>query len=1081
MLKKRIISRLIGLLIVFALLIVGPYSLTIIKQVQKMNSQEESLSRHGAHDGNPAHREFTSRLIEQMVPFTFYILILAFLLSVFFLRNMLISLTNLRKGTREMKEGNLDVQLDVLTDDELGDVTRAFNDMAVALKKKTLELEQKNRYVTAMLDPLWVVDQEDRIIDINPAFTRLFGHAREDVMGVSVYDLLDEKNALIMRKQRAEERRNGIASIYELNVLSKSGIAIPVLVSGAPMFSGDQIVAQIGILKDFREQRSLREELQNSLDYIETIMNSIPDEMIVIDRSYKIVMANRIAAGNAELDLTGQLCHQALHNSPEPCWSQGYECPTHAVFADGKSHGIIHQHAAGNGSIQHYEILASPVKDASGAVRHVIELLRNVTERVENEAEIVQKNKELTVLNSISGILSRSLKPNEIFTKVLERMSELLSMDGGGIFFLDEETKEMLCQYHSGITADHARTISRIRLGEDLPGRVAVTGQIISTSDISCDHRVGRSIIKHSGIRGYCCVPVKGKERIIGVLTLFSFNPHVFTPGEESILSAVGEMTGMALENIRLYEKLRLMYEYQQKRWEEEHRHLLTMSAKLGAEIEIEDIMNQVLGLLRQIFRADFAWMLVNDPSGDLVLRSSTRTGDKEGVTIYAADVTSLERYALSRRQMVSVSDIRAGSRFDISPDVSGYHAAIAVPMFIGEKPVGVFTLYHMIQKDFKEEELHFLEIMANMISVAYERSEYYRRAGREKELADTIVQSVADAIMTVDRQLKVIAVNSAFEKLTGLGRDRAVGVQVCDNFRFSDKNIDFRIRLGESLEEAAQGKAASRTSVLTTRVGSRTPVTITSSPILGNNGTISGIVNLIRDVSREIELDRMKTELVRSVSHEFRTPLSAIVGMTEMLLQGDVEDSRAKKYLNIIRNEGLRLAKMVTELLRLARIDSGKETLQFRQIDIEALLKDIVNTLAASVDRQDATIRYAMDGASYMLGDEGNLKQVLMNLIDNALTFSDKGCMIQVDIKRTGNMIDIAVTDNGWGIPEEDIPHLSERFYRGGHGDRVKGTGLGLALCKEIVKMHNGTMSIQSALGKGTTVLVSIPHREVA
>jgi len=1081
MLKKRIISRLVGLLIVFALLIMGPYSLTIIKQVQKMNGQEESLNGPGAHDGSPVHREFTSRLIEQMVPFTFYILILAFLLSVFFLRNMLISLKNLRKGTKEMQEGNLDVQLDVLTEDELGDVTRAFNDMAVALKKKTLELERKNRYVDAMLDPLWVVDQEDRIIDINPAFTRLFGHAREDVIGASVYDLLDGKNALIMRKQRAEKQRDEVASIYELTVLSKSGISVPVLVSGAPIFSGDQIVAHIGILKDFREQGSLRAELQNSLDYIETIMNSIPDEMIVIDRSNKIVMANRIAVENADHDLTGQLCYAALHGSAIPCWAQGNECPAHAVFADGKSHGTIHQHTAENGRTQYHEILVSPVKDSSGAVQHVIELLRDVTERVENEAEIVHKNQELTVLNSISGILSRSLKPNEIFTKVLEKMSELLSMDGGGIFFLDEETKELVCQYHSGITDDYARTISRIRLGEDLPGRVAVTGQIISTSDISRDHRVGRSIIKHSGIRGYCCIPVKGKERIIGVLSLFSFNPHVFTPEEESILSAVGEMTGMALENIRLYEKLRLMYEYQQKRWEEEHRHLLTMSAKLGAEIEVEDIMNQVLGLLRQIFRADFAWMLVNDAAGNLVLRSSTQTGEKEGVTIYAADVSSLERYALSRRQTVPVSDIRAGSRFYISPDVSAYHAAIAVPMFIGDKPVGVFTLYHMIQKDFKEDELHFLEIIANMISVALERSKYYRRAGREKELADTIVQSVADGIMTVDTQLKVIAVNSAFEKMTGVGYGRAVGVPVCDNFRFSDKNLDFRIRLGESIEEAAQGKAASRTSVLTTRFGNRIPVTINSSPIPGKNGTVSGIVNLIRDVSRERELDRMKTDLVRSVSHEFRTPLSAIVGMTEMLLQGDVGDNRAEKYLNIIRNEGLRLAKMVTELLRLARIDSGKETLQFRRINIEALLKDIVNTLAARVDTQDASIRYAIHDAAYVLGDEGNLKQVLMNLIDNALTFSDKGCMIQVDIGRNGDMIDIAVTDNGWGVPEDDIPHLAERFYRGKHGDRVKGTGLGLALCKEIVKMHDGTLSVRSRLGKGTTVTISIPRREVA
>jgi len=148
----------------------------------------------------------------------------------------------------------------------------------------------------------------------------------------------------------------------------------------------------------------------------------------------------------------------------------------------------------------------------------------------------------------------------------------------------------------------------------------------------------------------------------------------------------------------------------------------------------------------------------------------------------------------------------------------------------------------------------------------------------------------------------------------------------------------------------------------------------------------VTGIVNLIRDVSREKELDRMKTELVRSVSHEFRTPLSAIVGMTEMLLQGEVEEGKVDKYLSVIRNEGLRLTKMVSELLSLARIESGKEVLHFVRIDVEALLKDIIDTFSTLVEGKGATIRYVLHDIRYITGDEESLKQVLMNLIDNSL-----------------------------------------------------------------------------------------------
>ncbi|HYQ48228.1 MAG TPA: PAS domain-containing protein, partial [Thermodesulfovibrionales bacterium] len=438
MFRARIIYRLVGLLLVFALMIVGPYSFSVIKQVEKMIEKETAVDTAMSQEEALIRREFTPQLIDQMVPFAFYVLIMAFFLSIFFLRKMLISLRNLREGTRLMRDGNLDVRLDVITEDELGEVTKAFNDMARALKAKTQELSQKNMYVNAMLDPLWVVDQEDRIVDINPAFERLFGHGRDDVIGASIFDLLDEENAHIMRKQLDEKRAFGIASAYELSILAKNGQSIPVLVSGSPIFSGDQIIGKIGVMKDFREQGSLRSELQNSLDYIETIMNSIPEELIVIDRNHKIIMANKVAIENAEEDLIGKHCHQLLHKSPVPCGSVDYDCPTDSVFADGRSCMTIHEHTDATGGKRNYEIIASPVKDSSGKVQHVIELLRDVTERVKTEAEIVRKNRELTVLNNISGILNRSLKPDEIFTKVLDKLAELLSMDGGGIFFLDE-------------------------------------------------------------------------------------------------------------------------------------------------------------------------------------------------------------------------------------------------------------------------------------------------------------------------------------------------------------------------------------------------------------------------------------------------------------------------------------------------------------------------------------------------------------------------------------------------------------------------------------------------------------------
>ncbi len=1080
MFKTKIIYRLISVFLIFAVMIIVPYSFTILKQVTKMIGEEEAVHPPVDEEYAKLHKEFTSRLFEQMLPYIIYILIMALILSIFFMRKMLISLKELQRGSQALKDGNLNTKLEIISDDELGDVTRAFNEMAASLREKTLELQKKDTYVNAMLDPLWVVDEHNNIVDVNPAFTRLFGHMKEDVAGASIYDFFDEKNAAIMRKQLEEKREKGIASIYEISIYTKEGSQIPVLISGAPIYSGERIIGKIGILKDFREQVELRNALRESRDYIETIMDSIEDELIVVDREYRIVKANKVAKTKTKGPIIGQFCHVVSHGINRPCWAEGHECPAQTVFLTGKNIRITHQHISPSGGRRFHEIVASPIKDSAGNVLNVIELLRDVTERMEHEEEIFQKNRELIALNSVAGLLNSSLKPDEIFIKVLDKMLTMMNMDGGGVFFLDEVNKEMICRYHRGISDEYIKMLGRIRLGEDIPGKVAVTGQIMTSSDVSKDHRVERSVIKHSGMRAYCCVPVRGKERVIGVICLFSFKVHVFTMEEENILNSIGEMTGIALENIRLYEKMRELYEYQRKRREEEHEQLLSMSTKLGSSIELKEVMEQVLELIRKIFRADFAWLLVDDSEGNLVLKTAIPVKGKGEDIVYQKGISSIEGYAVEKKAPTVIQNLKTEDKFYISPELAGpsYQTAIAVPMFIGLKPVGVYTLYYLGTRDFKEEEIHFLEIIANILVVSIERSDLYTKSIMEKGLADTILQSVADGIISVNNSGRVISINRAFERISDISAADAVGLTLCDIFRYADENIEFRFLLGECLESALTGNRASREGLLLTAHGRRMSVLINSDPVFDANGNITGAVNLLRDISREKEIDRMKTELIRSVSHEFRTPLSAIVGMTEMIIDGDLKDDKVRKYLDTILSEGIRLTNMVSELLSIARIESGKESLKFEIVDMDAVINSVKESLSALIAKKKAVIKYNINGDGDFIGDEEKIKQLLMNFMDNSLTFSEEGCIIEIKARKKNGDLEIIISDNGWGIPDEDMPHLTERFYRGKHGEKIKGTGLGLSLCNEIVRMHGGKMDIKSRLGEGTEISVKFPSR---
>jgi PAS domain S-box-containing protein len=1081
MFKTKLIYRLLSLLLVFALMILVPYTFTFVKQTQEIINLEESMQETESEEYREVHQKFVSMILENIIPYIIYTLVLAFMISIFFMRGMLSSLKRLQEGSQAISDGDLSTRLEVTSEDELGDVTRAFNDMAASLSEKTVELHKKDVYVNAMLDPLWVVNEENNITDINPAFTRLFGYSSEDVIGASVYDFLDEKNAIIMYNQLSDKREKGISSIYEINIITKDGSHLPVLISGSPIYSGDDIVGKIGILKDFREQSQLRDELKQSRDYLETVMDSIYDELIVIDKDYRIVQANRIARSTFIPPIVGEFCYRVAHGAKRPCWSEGYDCPSRTVFMTGESQTATHRHLSTTGVMKFHEIVASPIKDASGTVLYVIELMRDVTDRVEREHEISRKNIELMMLNNISDILSRSLRADQIFSNVLDRVLELINMESGGIYFVENGKKEMTCQYNRGISEEYLRNFGRVRLGDDLPGKVAATGQTVAIADLSQDARLEGSMLRHSGLKGYCCIPIRGKERIIGVFCLFSVKEHLFTAEEENILNSIGEMTGIALENIKLYERMSDLYEYQRRRMEDEHSHLLSLSEKLGSSIELEDIMTPVLNLLVKFFRADFGWLLANDEDGNFILKSATEYVGAENEVVYQHGISSLEGQCVKNGKPVMILDISAQENiYHFSGAITGksFRSAIAVPLFIGKKAVGVYTLFYLATKKFRGEEVHFLEIIANVLAVAIQRSELYLQSISEKGLSDTVLHSVADAIVTVDTNGRVISLNKAFERITGFAVENAIGNMIDDIFRLDDKNSYLCTLIGECLNEALSGKSVVKLGEIVTTSMKKVAVQINTDPVIDKKGEVTGVVFLFRDISKEKEIDRMKTEIVRSVSHEFRTPLSAIVGMTEMIMEGDIEGDKARRYLSTILEEGIRLSKMVSELLSIARIESGKESLKLEPLDINTILKDVIDSFSALIGRKQAVVEFSLNIDGEFISDGEKLKELLINTLDNYLTFSDDGCSVKIEISKRNSDLEIVISDNGWGIPDEEIANLKERFFRGSHGEKIKGTGLGLSLCDEIVKVLGGRMEIKSKLGEGTQVILYIPYR---
>ena len=453
----------------------------------------------------------------------------------------------------------------------------------------------------------------------------------------------------------------------------------------------------------------------------------------------------------------------------------------------------------------------------------------------------------------------------------------------------------------------------------------------------------------------------------------------------------------------------------------------------------------------------NFCYPIVND-----------ETGETTGVLYVRADLSSISNLVTQNKMLF----VQATTIALVLTVILGYILARSITVPINDVTDKVIK---MSQGDFNTtvsvKSNDEIGQLAQMFNLLREKLDYtLSEISNEKNKLGTILEYMGDGLVAIDLDGRIIHANPAV--LTMLGWKR------------HEDPTDYNELLGHYSENLALDKVKQnclRGGAEDTFARRDTIYAVRYDRFKDESGADAGIIFIMQDITERQKLENMQTDFVANVSHELKTPLTNIKSYTETLLDGAIDDREtAMNFLSIIDSEADRMNRLVKDLLQLSRMDNMQEQMNLRESNVVMLVNMAIMKMevTAAQKQQNLNQLYDIDGDIRVMVDRDRFEQVLLNIISNAVKYTQEGGKVDVDIVAGKGRVKISVEDNGLGIPEASLPRIFERFYRvdKARSRSMGGTGLGLAITKQIVEAHSGHIDVESAEGKGTKMTITLP-----
>lgn len=512
---------------------------------------------------------------------------------------------------------------------------------------------------------------------------------------------------------------------------------------------------------------------------------------------------------------------------------------------------------------------------------------------------------------------------------------------------------------------------------------------------------------------------------------------------------------------------------------------------------EVLDLHELLSLLLRRALEASGAEAgvitLVDQERGELVLQvyegypSEMGFGLQNGLRQrWSWDVGLAGRAARSARALLT-RDVTLEPGFH--PSSTGFRAELAAPVLVDDQVAAVIVLDSPRSSAFGEEELSFVRALCAHAARPLSRALHYQEALESSLHLGQVFSSLPTGLALIDTNGKVLRANPAWSAIWGLnghlGRSAFhVSLDLVDVLlpRLQDP-----LKLTEFCSTGQRSPAAVQTATVRL-INPTQELQVLSVPTRDSQNQITGRLWAVTDVTREREVDRLKSEFVSIVSHELRTPLTSILGYTELLLTREFTTEERQQFTKTVYDEAGRLSQLVEDLLGASRLEAGNVKLNRWVIQLSNVVTELTTQLNTQLVRHRMVIRFDGD-IPPVYADRDKVKQIIFNLLTNAIKYSPNGGEVELRIGEArkndlpadhpaGRFVLISVKDQGIGIAREDLPRIWERFYRVDNTNtrRIGGTGLGLNITRGLVELHGGKIWAESDLGRGSIFTFTLP-----